>query len=93
MKKWLLITLAILTGAAIALYQNTDVRAYFETKTDQLLPKHSSQSKLYKWRDARGQGHLSDTPPAAGIKYETVEYDEKTNVLPAEAFTGEKKTK
>lgn len=91
MKKWLLIILAILTGAAIGLYQNADIRAYFDVKTDQRRAKHTSHNTLYKWRDHRGQTHLSDTPPEAGIKYDSVEYNDKTNVLPSEAFTGKKK--
>lgn len=92
MKKWLLILLAVFTGVGIAVYQNADMRAYFNGKSDQLLPKHTNQKTSYKWRDHRGQTHLSDTPPEAGIKYDIVEYNEKTNVLPAEAFTGKKKS-
>jgi hypothetical protein len=91
MKKWLLIILAVLIGAGIALYQNANMRAYFDAKTEQLLPKQLSQHKLYRWHDRQGHVHLSDIPPDAGIRYETVEYDSKTNVLPAEALTGKKK--
>ena len=92
MKKWLLILLAVLTGVGIAVYQNADMRVYFNSKTDQRRPEHTSHNKLYKWHDQRGQTHFSDTPPEAGIRYTLVERQDKTNVLPAEAFTGKKKS-
>lgn len=36
---------------------------------------------LYKWRDAKGRLHVTDTPPA-DRPYETVRYDPNTNVVP-----------
>ena len=36
---------------------------------------------LYKWRDAQGRLHVTDTPPA-DRPYETVRYDPNTNVVP-----------
>ena len=36
---------------------------------------------LYKWRDAQGRLHVTDTPPA-DRPYETVRYDPATNVVP-----------
>jgi hypothetical protein len=37
---------------------------------------------LYKWRDASGQWHVTDTPPS-DRPYETVVVDPNTNVLPS----------
>lgn len=37
---------------------------------------------LYKWKDAQGQWHITDKPPA-GRAYETVRVDPNTNVIPA----------
>ena len=36
---------------------------------------------LYKWRDAKGGLHVTDTPPA-DRPYEIVRYDPNANVLP-----------
>jgi hypothetical protein len=43
---------------------------------------------LYKWRDAKGQLHVTDVPPT-DRPYETVRYDPKTNVVPAYHAPGE----
>ena len=40
-----------------------------------------SNPVLYKWRDAKGGLHITDTPPA-DRPYETVRYDPNANVLP-----------
>jgi hypothetical protein len=37
---------------------------------------------LYKWRDAQGRLHVTDTPPA-DRPYETVRYDPNANVVPS----------
>lgn len=37
---------------------------------------------LFKWKDAKGQWHVTDKPPASGA-YEKVVVDPDTNVLPA----------
>jgi hypothetical protein len=36
---------------------------------------------LYKWKDAAGQWHISDTPPA-DRPFEEVHVDPRTNVVP-----------
>ena len=43
---------------------------------------------LYKWRDDKGQLHVTDVPPT-DRPYETVRYDPKTNVVPAYRAPGE----
>jgi hypothetical protein len=39
----------------------------------------------YKWTDAQGQVHLTDTPPPAGVPYETVAAPHTHTVAPAVA--------
>ena len=36
---------------------------------------------LYRWKDAQGVTHISDTPPASG-RYETVTVRDDQNVVP-----------
>ena len=38
--------------------------------------------RLYKWRNERGEWQVTDTLPAAGTAYETLDYREDVNVLP-----------
>lgn len=90
MKKFLVVALGILIAAAYAAYQNPRMRAYFERETQQVLPKSASEQTLYRWRDQHGQWQVSDTPPPAGIKYQTVHYPTNANVIPAERLTGKK---
>jgi hypothetical protein len=39
-------------------------------------------TRLYKWRDGRGDWHVTDDPPPAGTRYEPLEYRSDVNVLP-----------
>ncbi|MBI1424505.1 MAG: DUF4124 domain-containing protein [Gammaproteobacteria bacterium] len=89
MKKFLAVGLGILIAAGIVVYQNPQMRAWFERKTDQVLPASATEQTLYRWRDAHGEWHVSDTPPQ-GIKYETVRVPTNANVIPAEQLTGKK---
>ena len=41
----------------------------------------AAEPKVYRWRDAQGVLHISDTPPT-GRKYEKVELREDVNVIP-----------
>jgi len=47
----------------------------------QLPASPQSNPVLYKWRDAKGSLHVTDTPPA-DRPYQTVHYDPNANVLP-----------
>lgn len=52
-------------------------------RTAPTSPKAQNASPpLYKWRDAKGQLHVTDVAPA-DRPYETVRYDPNTNVVPA----------
>ena len=37
---------------------------------------------IYKWQDVNGNWNLTDTPPAAGVTYETLHMRSDTNVMP-----------
>jgi len=47
----------------------------------QLPASPKANPVLYKWRDAKGGLHVTDTPPT-DRPYETVHYDPNANVLP-----------
>lgn len=89
MKKWVSITAIILAITGIIIYQNPEYRAWFERQSNEVLPNTVTHNKVYRWRNNNGQWQLSDKPPAAGIKYEVVEYHKETNVIPSEKLTGE----
>ena len=90
MKKWLLgLVIVSLCGAAF-LYFNPHYLHVLERHSQDLLPDTLTHSRAYRWRDAHGQWQLSDQPPPKGIKYEVVEYNKNTNVIPSEQLTGKK---
>jgi hypothetical protein len=90
MKIWLLILAAILTGAALYIYLDPGLNRQVEQEVKNLLPDQQATS-LYKWRDTRGQTHITDQPPPTGTSYEMVEYRHDVNILPREALTGKPK--
>jgi hypothetical protein len=48
----------------------------------QLPASPKSNPVLYKWRDAKGGLHVTDTPPT-DRPYETLKYNPNTNVVPS----------
>jgi len=74
-----LILLALLAGAGAWWYFAPDTLPAFVRAQLPASPK--SAPALYKWRDAKGHVHYTDTPPA-DRSYETVRYDPNANVLP-----------
>jgi hypothetical protein len=75
----LLIVLALLASAAAWWYFAPDTLPAVVRTWVPAAPK--SAPALYKWRDAKGHLHYTDTPPA-DRPYETVRYDPNANVLP-----------
>jgi len=90
MKKFLVVALGILIAGGYVAYTNPQVRAWFERKTQQVLPASATEQTLYRWKDQHGEWQISDNPPAGGIKYDTVRYPTNANVIPAERLTGKK---
>lgn len=88
MKKILIIILIAIAGGGYYAYQHGMLNTYLspgvKSKLDHIDPNMTTT--LYKWRDAQGQWQVSDQPPPAGIKYETLNYHKDTNVIPSEQF-------
>lgn len=40
------------------------------------------QSKVYKWKDANGDWHITDTRPQSGVQYIEQEYLHRAHVVP-----------
>lgn len=90
MKKALFILLAVLTGGMLYVYLDPSLNRQAGQQINKLLDSEQSRT-LYRWQNAEGQWQVSDTPPAAGIPYEAVQYNRNTNVVPSENLTGRKK--
>jgi hypothetical protein len=74
-----LIVLVIVAGLGAWWYFAPDT---LPTIIKQQLPiSAKSNPTLYRWRDAKGGLHITDTPPT-DRPFETVHYDPKTNVVP-----------
>lgn len=88
MKKYLVILAAILTAVMWYIYDDPELSHKVKKEVKQLIPPQNKTTTVYKWRDAQGNWQITDQPPPAGIRYETLEYQSETNVMPAEAITG-----
>ena len=91
MKKIFLLLIAIATAAVAYVYLDPQLSQQVKEKAQQITPDNHQSRTLYKWKDPQGQWQISDRPPASGIPFETVQYNEAVNVMPAEALTGQKK--
>jgi hypothetical protein len=80
---WALLALLVLLAAGGAggwLYlQRNEAPTWL--KGTGLAPK-PAPTVVYKWRDAQGAWHVSDTPPPADTPHERQEYAHDQNVLP-----------
>ena len=77
---WLLLLLAVAAAAGSWWYFIPDS---VPGPIKAILPvSPKSNPVLYKWRDAKGGLHVTDTPPA-DRPYETLKYDPNTNVVPS----------
>lgn len=91
MKKWVIIGLGIVIAFAITFYKDPAVKSFLQRQSDNLLPEQITHNKAYRWKDEKGNWHVSDRPPANGIDYEEVHYHRDTNVIPSEQLTGKSK--
>jgi Domain of unknown function (DUF4124) len=77
---WLLALIAVAAGAGSWWYLMPDS---VPGPIKALLPvSPKANPVLYKWRDAKGGLHITDTPPV-DRPYETLKFDPKTNVVPS----------
>jgi hypothetical protein len=88
MKKFLIILAAILTAVVWYIYTDPLLNQKVKKEVKQLIPPQNNTTTVYKWRDQKGNWQITDQPPPAGIKYEILEYQSNTNVMPSEAITG-----
>lgn len=51
-------------------------------------PAADAAPPMYRWKDAQGVTQVSDQPPA-DVSYETLRFDPRTNVLPAQPAQSE----
>ncbi len=90
MKKVLFILAAILTAVVWYVYHDPQLSREVQKEVKQLIPSETKTTTVYKWRDKAGRWQITDHPPPAGTRYETLEYQNNTNIMPAEAVTGQK---
>jgi hypothetical protein len=76
---WLLLVLLLAGG--IFLYLNPDYRNRLATSASSLVTPVAT-SRVYKWRNDKGEWQLTDTLPPEGVRYETLEHRTDENVLP-----------
>lgn len=85
MKKFILILLAVLIGAAAFVYSDPQLRKDVGNMWDRFLGAtgvDTHSTKVYKWKDASGVLHYTQEPPPEGTAYEEVEARTDVNVLP-----------
>ncbi|MGD2138249.1 MAG: hypothetical protein PVJ66_09690 [Gammaproteobacteria bacterium] len=76
---WLL--LALLLAGGIFLYLNPEYRSRLLSSTSDMVSPVST-SRIYKWRNDRGEWQLTDTSPPEGVTFEILEHRSDENVLP-----------
>jgi hypothetical protein len=81
---WILIVLVVVIGALGGYwYYIPSDRPWWVTAFMPDFPA-SQNTQMYKWKDAGGRWQYSNTKPPEGVAYETVEYVENVNVIPAD---------
>ena len=78
MKKLAWLLLMIIIAGAVLVYIKPEIITWIREQTGT-----EPSSTVYKWQDKEGNWHVTDTPPPAGVEYETQEYLHDSNVLPA----------
>ena len=76
---WILLVLLLAGG--IFLYLNPEFRNQLASATSSIVSPVST-SRVYKWRNDKGEWQLTDTLPPEGIAYETLEHRSDENILP-----------
>ena len=90
MKKLIFILAAVLTAVVWYVYHDPRLSSKVQKDIKQLIPREQKTTTVYKWRDTSGNWQITDRPPPAGTRFETLEYQSNTNVMPSEAITGKK---
>ncbi len=100
MKKIAILFTLLVIISGILLYLSPTLRHKINTalpqdiskKLDDIRPQilNDKTSPLYKWKNNKGEWIVSDMPPSDGTRYETLQYNPDTNVIPAGSITGKK---
>jgi hypothetical protein len=80
-----LLLVVLLLVASLVMYLKPEYRDRIQSLSSSIglsdiTPKKTA--RLFKWRDARGNWHITDQPPPEGVDFEKLEYREDLNVLP-----------
>lgn len=78
--KAIFVLFLVIVGLGIWFYVDPDARRQWLAATP-LVPS-PEVTTVYKWRDDEGNWQITDTPPPAGIDFETLTYHRDTNVMP-----------
>lgn len=84
------ILLAVVTTAALYIYQDEALQKKLLGKVHQVAPE-LNQSTLYKWQDKKGVWQISDKPPSKGITFTTITSQDQVNVMPSPSSQEKKK--
>jgi hypothetical protein len=76
---WILLVLLLAGGTF--LYLNPEYRNQLASAASSIVSPVST-SRVYKWRNDKGEWQLTDTLPPEGITYKTLEHRSDENVLP-----------
>lgn len=77
---WILIIAGGLGGAAFYFSVYPERLPDWAARTE--LGQDMRTTRVYKWQDASGAWHVSDTPPADGTEFTEQKYHSDDNVLP-----------
>jgi hypothetical protein len=73
--------LALLLAGGAFLYLNPEYRSQLAAYTSSIVTPVAT-SRVYKWRNTKGEWQLTDTLPPEGVVFETLEHRSDENVLP-----------
>ena len=81
MWRTLLVVLVLVIGVGAYLY------AFERERLERVLDGSplelpATTTEVYKWRDDQGSWHITDEPPPAGIRFETMSYRSDDNIMP-----------
>ncbi len=85
----LVLVVVVLAGGAGGYLYFVDPRLGRELLGGTPMAPPPAVTTAYKWRDAKGNWHLTDRPPPQGTPYETVEAHGDANIMPSQRLKKE----
>jgi hypothetical protein len=79
------IVLVVVAAGAYYVYRNPTIVSPLveDTPLETTVRQTLGTTRVYKWRDREGTVHITDEPPPEGTKFEKLEYQHDTNVVPS----------